>query len=325
MKCTDALKIGIIGGANIAYNRFLPALQEMDHVECVGVASNSESKRLLFDQQFGVPTYDNYDDLLNKSDVDALYIALPPALHFNWVEKGLLAGKHILCEKPFTDSFGNTEKSVKIATESRLAIFENYMFQYHSQVSRIRQLIQDGVIGDVRLFRSDFCFPQRERDDFRYSKQLGGGALLDAGGYVIKLATIFLGDSVQVTASNLKTVDGFDVNVYGSATFENMSGQVLQGSFGMDNFYRCSLEILGNQGRIFTNRIFTAPPDFRPEILIEHTNNESEIINLPPDNHFRNSIQNFYNTICDGALRQNCYSEILLQAKLLDFIQQNRS
>ena len=120
------------------------------------------------------------------------------------------------------------------------------MFVYHTQLDWIRKKISEGTIGEVRLIRIDFGFPFRGANDFRYNKALGGGALLDCGGYTLKLASLFLGDSAKVTASQLNGKDGFEVDIYGSATLTNNEGLTAQVSFGMDNSYKCSLEVWGS-------------------------------------------------------------------------------
>ena len=168
--------------------------------------------------------YNNYNELLSSADIDAVYIPLPPALHFKWAKMALENGKHVLLEKPFTTSLSDTEELIRIAKEKNLAVHENYMFSYHTQLDWIKNKVSEGVIGDIRLIRIDFGFPFRGANDFRYNKALGGGALLDCGGYTIKLATMFLGDTAEVKTSQLNYKEGFEVDIYGSATLQMLMG-----------------------------------------------------------------------------------------------------
>ena len=157
----------------------------------------------------------------------------------------------------------------------------------------------------------------RAQNDFRYNKALGGGALLDAGGYTAKLATLFLGETIRVDASTLNNLDDFEVDMFGSAQFSNEEGLVCQASFGMDNGYQCSLELWGSKGRIITNRIFTAPENFNPVVLVETAEGKKEIV-LEADMHFKKSIEQFVEEVHNEEKRMGMYKEIVLQAKLVE-------
>lgn len=311
------IKIGILGAADIAYRMFLPSLLKSNKFECVGVASTNQDKRKKFENDFGIKCFDSYDELINNDQVDAVYIPLPPALHHKWAKKALENGKHVFLEKPSTTSFRDTSDLVELAKFKDLVIQENYMFQYHSQLKSIREFVESGIIGDIRLIKSSFGFPLREKDDFRYSKELGGGAILDAGGYVVKLANIMLGNSIKLMTATNNSIPGFNVDMYGSVTFTNDEKVIFQGSYGMDCFYQCSLEIWGSKGKLYTNRIFTAPETLQPILLIEKQNEKEEII-LESDSHFSNSIEMFYEAIKNRQIRDRLAGELLLQAKLID-------
>lgn len=311
--------IGIIGGADIAYRMFIPSLLENNNFRCIGVATNSYQKKDIFSRKFNISVFDSYDVMIENSDVKALYIPLPPELHYKWAKKAIEKGKHVFIEKPSTTSYQNSHELVNMAKEKNVVIHENYMFQYHSQLSKIMELIKNGRIGDIRLIKCSFGFPLREKSDFRYSKSLGGGALLDAGGYVTKLASIFLGDSIKVQSASKNMIEGFDVDMYGSVTFINERGLVCQAAYGMDCYYQCNLEVWGSHGKLSTNRIFTAPKDFTPKVLIDTAEGSEEII-LHADNHFSKSIEMFYNAIKCSQLSEQLRNEIILQSKLIEDI-----
>ena len=184
------MKIGILGTSDIAFRRFLPALKKCGDIEYAGVASRTPEKGKPFQEKFGGAVYNGYDALINDRSIDTVYVPLPPALHAQWGEKVLQAGKHLLMEKPFTTGPEDTKRLLALAKERGLAVHENYMFLYHSQLAKIRELISSGELGDIRLYRMAFGFPRRGSNDFRYVKALGGGALLDCGGYPVRLALI---------------------------------------------------------------------------------------------------------------------------------------
>ncbi len=193
------------------------------------------------------------------------------------------------------------------------------MFAFHKQIAEIQDIIASGKLGDVRLYRIAFGFPQRAKNDFRYNKALGGGALLDCGGYTVKLATMLLGETAKTAYSNLNYIKDFDVDIYGSAAMINDSGTTAQLSFGMDNSYKCELEVWGSKGFLRTGRILTAPDGFEPTADIT-IGSETETVKLSPDDTFGKSIEHFCKCVQDAKTREETYKTILKQAKLVDEI-----
>ena len=309
------MKLGILGTADIAFRRFLPALKKCPGITYGGVASRTPQKGEKFREQFGGVIYPSYDALLEDPEIQAVYVPLPPALHYEWGRKVLLAGKHLLMEKPFTVSPEETRELIALAESKGLAIHENYMFLYHSQLQTIRSMAAEGAIGELRLIRASFGFPFRGTADFRYDKTLGGGALLDCGGYPLRLASLLLGDSARVVSARLNTGRDLEVDLYGSAQLENDLGQTAQIAFGMDSSYQCRLELWGSQGLLTAPRIFTAPAGL-PITLELQTQAGTETIHLPQDDSFLHSIEKFTALIRDPALRETHGGEILRQSIL---------
>lgn len=308
--------IGIIGTSEIAFRRFLPALISQKKFNYIGIASRNIDKTKKFIETFGGIGYASYDEILNDDTVDAIYIPLPPAMHYEWAKKSLEKNKHVFLEKPFTTNFNDTKELINTAKKRNLALHENYMFQYHSQIEYIKSLINSNKIGDIRLIRINFGFPFRGNNDFRYTKELGGGALFDCGGYTLKLARLFLGDSTKIITSTLNYKKSFEVDIYGSATLVNDDGLVAQVSFGMDNSYKCDIEIWGSSGTIFTNRILTAPNGYNPIITIKEGNEEFQEV-IDSDDTFGKSIRVFYESMINKDTRYMNYSEIEKQSKVV--------
>jgi hypothetical protein len=162
-----------------------------------------------------------------------------------------------------------------------------------------------------------FDFPRRASNDFRYNKALGGGALLDAGGYTIKYASMLLGESAKIVQAQSNIIDEFEVDIAGSAVMVNENGITAQIAFGMDNSYKCDLEVWGSKGSLFTGRVLTAPTGFVPELIIM-TGNETKTHKLPADDAFKKSILHFKQCIEDDTARMNNYKTILKQAQLVN-------
>ena len=335
------IKIGIICPSEIAFRRFMPALQqakEKIQFTAIGIASPEEwfgdltnisqeqieeqqvrerAKAQAFIDQYGGEIVVGYGNLVSSDLIDAAYIPLPPALHHKWAKKALEAGKHVFVEKPSTTSLTDTVDLISIAYEKGLAFHENYMFIYHSQLGEINDAVKRGEIGDVRLYRITFGFPLRQLNDFRYNKALGGGALLDAGGYCMKYANWLLGGDAHVVTAQSNKIEGFEVDMYGSATMVNDKGQIAQLAFGMDNDYRCEIEIWGSKGTITSGRILTAPAGFTPSYIIKR-NQDIETRPLAADDAFLKSIYRFIACVDDKETRTEEYNLMLKQEQLVN-------
>lgn len=329
----DKIKIGIISPSNIAFNRFLPSLMKSVNFEYAGLAiANSDewfnpeneniSQKLLSDEKekaekfvdkFGGKIFYGYKELLNDSNIDAVYIPLPPNLHFKWAKEALLCGKHVLVEKPSTDSYEKSSELVELADMKGLALHENYMFTFHEQLNEIMKRMKECEFGEIRGYKLSFGFPRRSPDDFRYKKNLGGGALLDCGGYPIKLAAILLGDTAEIVYSKLNYTTEFDVDLFGSVIMKNSAGITAFISFGMDNAYQCQLEAWGSKETIIAPRIFTAGVDVEPTLIIKSSNDENNYL-LNADDQFLHSIDYFYECVVNKEIRKNNYNQIKRQA-----------
>ena len=225
-------------------------------------------------------------------------------------------GKHAYVEKPFTTDIEDTKTLIRIAKEKKLAVHENYMFIFHQQLQAVQDLIAQGEIGKVRQYRVSFGFPRRAANDFRYNKALGGGALLDAGGYCMKYASWLLGETARLVCANAYYEPEYEVDIFGSCTMTNDEGTVVQMSFGMDCDYKCELEAWGSTGTLTTGRILTAPDGLEPDMVIKH-NQEYITKKLPADNAFEKSIRRFYDCLTNDDIREENYSIIERQSSFV--------
>ena len=160
-----------------------------------------------------------------------------------------------------------------------------------------------------------FGFPKRGGNDFRYVKALGGGALLDCGGYPVRLALELLGESAKMVQARLTMPENYEVDLYGSAVLENEDGQCAQISFGMDNAYQCQLEVWGSEATLIAPRIFTAGADVKPSLILRTSTGESAM-ELEADDQFLNSIERFIKSVEGNKVREDMYEAIRRQSIL---------
>lgn len=335
----ERIRLGILSPSEIAFRRFMPAIMTMKNFEYVGIGiaslneyvrdeghsgndwnaryTHSHVKAERFRKTYGGVIYKSYDDLVRDEGIDAVYIPLPPALHFQWSQRALKCGKHILVEKPITIKREDTESLIQLASDNKLVIHENYMFIFHQQMDFIRNILDQNIIGEIRHMRIYFGFPHRAAEDFRYKKVLGGGALWDCGGYTIKCVQYFLGKNIRMEYGILNYKNCESVDIGGSGAYSNDKGVVAQIAFGMDNEYKCELEIWGAMGTIYTDRILTAPAGFIPKIVVRKRGEET-IFEVPADDTFKKSLDFFNICMTNGVERTKSYDVIKKQSELVN-------
>lgn len=338
------IRIGIICPSEIAFRRFMPALtkneQNVLRFSYVGIAmatpeewfgdmsritkeqidlqqAKELEKAQSFIDEYGGKIYRGYEKIVASEDVDALYIPLPPALHYKWAKFALENGKHVMVEKPSTTCLKDTRDLIEIAKSKNLALHENYMFIFHDQLKALNNVVRDGnSIGTPRLYRITFGFPRRALNDFRYNKKLGGGALLDAGGYTLRYASELLGTTAKLTTAQVNYDFDFEVEIFGTATMVNDEGMTAQLAFGMDNDYRCDIEVWGSKGTLTSCRILTAPSGYVPKYTLKQNQAFTEHT-LPQDDAFGKSLKRFADCIDDNDKRLENYIVLERQESLV--------
>jgi len=314
------IKIGILGCAEIAQRAVIPAIIDLpDHYNLYGIASRGLEKAAQAANKYGCPAFGSYEELLDRQNLEAIYIPLPNALHAQWIEKSVNIGLHVLVEKSLACSLYDVERLNNMASNSNLILLENFQFRFHRQLKRISEIVNSEKLGDLRCVRSSFGFPPfSNADNIRYKKELGGGALLDAGAYTIKISQLIMGNDIQVKAARLNYDSARDIDIWGGGFIQRKNNDLFSEiAFGFDQFYQCSLEIWGSKGRITTNRIFTAPPGYEAKITIE-TFEGAVTEKIPPDNHFKNMLIHFHRLITGEKEPAYEYTSNVNQARLIE-------
>lgn len=318
---TGRVRLGVLGCAGIAWRRTLPAAAAEPRLDVVAVASRDETKAKTFAARFGGDAVHGYQRLLDRADVDAVYVPLPAALHAEWVSRALEAGKHVLVEKPFATSRAEAAAVLARARARGLRVMENFMFLHHGQHESVRRLVDDGEIGELHTFSSAFGFPSLPDTDVRYRKDLGGGALLDAGVYPIRAAQLFLGPGLVPVAAVLHPDPVREVDVRGHVLLRAPSGQVAELSFGFGLAYRCAYSLWGSAGRITVDRAYTPPATWQPVHRIERQNEVRELTR-PAEDQFAAVLRAFTAAVLDDVDPPFGAEDLLRQAELVDRIRE---
>ncbi|SCL21838.1 Predicted dehydrogenase [Micromonospora nigra] len=309
--------IGIMGCASVARRKVLPAMAALPGIEIAAIASRDPDKAAEAARAHGCRAVKGYEALLDLDEVEAVYVPLPNALHAAWIDHALSAGKHVLAEKPMTTSASRTGGLIAKARARRLVLMENVMFPHHRQHAVVRGQLEDGAIGDLRAFHASFGVPRRPADDVRYSAELGGGALMDAGVYPVRAAMSFLGSDLTVLSAVLTHRHGQHVDSAGHALLHSSGGVGAQLTFGLDHSYRSSYELWGSAGRIVVEHAFTPPADHVPVIRLERSSGVQEI-RLTPDDQVANSVSAFATAVRSGRFPDS--GGTLQQAALIEDI-----
>ena len=328
MKKHNVVRIGVLGCSSFAMRSMIPAMINMpDQFDLVAVASRNAEKSKDIAKNLGIKrSFSSYDKLLDCDVLEAVYIPLPNALHFKWVEMALERGLHVLVEKSMACSFEEVKYLNEIASKRNLVLVENFQFRFHKQLAVIQKMVSDGVIGTLRCVRSSFGFPPfPDLSNIRYKKDLGGGALFDVGAYPIKIAQIFLGHDIEVSAASLCFDNQKEVDIWGGAYLNQKKGSLFaEIAFGFDNFYQCNLELWGSMGKITADRIFTLPPEVKAEVAIE-TNDSKESIMVEPENHFNKILEHCFELMVGNEKLDEEYVQNINQARLITDVTQSPS
>jgi predicted dehydrogenase len=243
------IRFGIIGPGKIA-NKFCESLKEVKDAQVYAIASRDETKAKAFASKFKAPAvYSSYQDLVSDVNVDIVYIATPHPFHFEQGQLCLNHGKAVLCEKPLTLSFRQTEILVNLAREKKVFLMEAMWSRFIPALVKMKSVIDSGAIGEIKFLHADFGFISPPNLDLRtFNMALGGGAQLDVGVYPMFLALWLMGkpDSVKAHASLAST--GADDNTTAMLCYENGAVASIYSSFIADSVK--DAVIMGTKGSI---------------------------------------------------------------------------
>jgi predicted dehydrogenase len=197
------LRIGVLGAARITPNALIKPARRVDGVTVAAIAARDRTRASAAATRYGIPTvHDDYAAVLADPSVEAVYIPLPNGLHAQWTLAAIAAGKHVLCEKPFTSNAQQAREVAVAAAATPLVVMEAFHYRYHPLIARALALLGDGAIGQTTHVETELCFPLPRFNDIRYSLPLAGGALMDAGCYAVhSLRTLGRAEPEVVTAS----------------------------------------------------------------------------------------------------------------------------
>ena len=243
------LRWGLLGTGRIN-DRLIEAVRGPSRSNISVVASRDIERARVYAGERAIDNpVGSYDELIDRSDVDIVYISLPNALHYEWAKKAVEAGKHVLCEKPLAVDAAHVASLAASAEENDVVLQEASMMRFHRQTSAVREIVGEGKIGDVRSCLANFAFTLEREEDVRWAAELGGGSLWDLGCYPVTLFHFVLGISPkEVFAWSADVQSGVDRTFAAMLRYSNeLFGQFVT-SFASSPGW--GAEFIGTKGRV---------------------------------------------------------------------------
>ncbi|GAX91687.1 Gfo/Idh/MocA family protein [Effusibacillus lacus] len=311
---------GVLSTANIACEQLIPAIHRAVNAEVVAIASGSGQAQSAAERLEIPKFYDSYQSLLDDSEIDAVYIPLPNHLHREWTSQAARAKKHVLCEKPAALNTREVREILDECGKSNVLFMEAFMYRFHPQHQKVKDLIQDGVIGGVKLMRASFSFFMENREgNIRLASEMGGGAVYDIGCYCINSIRYILGrEPVSVRAFG-EIENGVDTDARAILNFANGIHAIFDCSFNMA--MRNEYEVVGTKGTI------RVPQAFRPDIhggrgIIEiHQELAKKEIAIVA-NQYQQEVEHFSNCVLSGQQPEYSGENTLKNMKVIDAVLQ---
>jgi xylose dehydrogenase (NAD/NADP) len=291
------LRWGILGAARVN-ERLLPAIVAASNAELIAIASRrpgaaAETVKKYAPQQQGVKVYAQLEALLADDEVQAVYLPMANEEHIEWALRAIEHGKHVLCEKPMALKVEDVDAIAAAAAKRRVTVMEGFMYCFHPQYARVHEIINSGIIGDVRFVRASYAFTMRPARMYRINRPIeqGGGAMWDIGPYAIhSLRRCFGSEPVAATAIAKYVESGADVSMSGVLDFGD--GRHGQFDISFETSRRSEYEVTGSKGGLKCHTVWLGDGD--AAVLSWWTEDGRYWQEkLPVSNHFVNEIEHF--------------------------------
>ncbi|GJO19485.1 oxidoreductase [Mycobacterium marinum] len=246
------LRIGILGAARIAPQALVKPAQGNVEAVVAAVAARDGARAQAFAATHGISrVHSSYEALIADPTLDAVYIPLPNGLHGRWTQAALTAGKHVLCEKPFTANAAEADEIAQLAATTDRVVMEAFHYRYHPLTLRIEQIIASGELGTLQRVETSMCFPLPKFSDIRYNYALAGGATMDAGCYAVHMARTFGGGTPEVVSAQAKRRDSeVDRAMTAELRFPAGHSGRIECSMWSSHLLNMSARVVGDRGEL---------------------------------------------------------------------------
>lgn len=307
------MRLGLLSTANIN-RQIIVGARGAGQVDVVAVGSRDGAKAQTYAGEHGIAkAHGSYEALLEDTDVDAVYISLPNGMHHEWTMRALAAGKHVLCEKPYTRHPAEAVEAFDAAEAAGLVLMEAFMYLHHPQTATIERLVRDGAVGRVLAVKAVFSFPLADLTNVRALPELDGGALMDVGCYCVSGSRLVAGDPVSVLAEQVVGETGVDMALYGTLRFPDDAVAQIEASFLAPE--RQSLEVVGDGGVLRASAPWRV--DWGGDLVLER-DGVSDVVAVDEANSYTLQLENFADAIEGREPALLGRADAVAQARVID-------
>ena len=280
-------KILILGYSDIAERRIIPALNKLDEISSIEIATNSKEVEFLGKIE---KTYNSYEEAIENSNSNFVYISLPNSLHFNYGKQSLLRDKHIIIDKPAVLSESEFEELTNLAKKNNLFISQSCVFQHHKAWNDFKKYTKKYTKG---ILTATFLIPELDNRNFRMSKKLGGGSINDMGIYASESGRNFWGNSANSFSINDVSKPNNIVNMGFTGKAKYGEGKEAIFEFGFNREYKNNITFVSDEFLISYERAFSPPEEFDTYLTIKNRDVENNI-EIGFDDTFNNYLKDIY-------------------------------
>jgi len=296
MNKPSTLRWGLLSTARI--NRALiEPLQSSKNSMLCAVASRSYDKAAEYAKLWGIPRFHStYEALLSDPEIDVIYNSLPNGLHAEWTIKAMQMGKHVLCEKPLATSIDDADAIIQSAKNTGMVVTEAFMYRHHPQTLLVKQMVDNGAIGNIQLIRGSFCYTNTRASDPRFVPELGGGSLWDVGCYPLSYTRYITGKEPDEVFGHQETGQtGIDLLYTGQMHFPG--GVIAQFESSFISPFKAYMEITGDKGRIQISEPYK--PGIQTKLILEK-DGQTQTIQVKGEKLYYGELEDIENAIIYG-------------------------
>jgi D-xylose 1-dehydrogenase (NADP+, D-xylono-1,5-lactone-forming) len=307
-----AMRLGIVSTADIN-RKVIPGAHTSDKIDLIAVASRDQARAKEYANEWDIPrAYGSYEALLEDPDVDAVYISLPNTMHREWSIRSVEAGKHVICEKPFSKRPEDVEASFDAAEAAGRLLTEAFMYRHNPQTAKLVELVRDGAIGELRVVRSAFSYSLYDTGNIRLRTDVDGGSLMDVGCYCVSGSRLLAGEPESVHGQAYVGPSGTDWVFTGAMRFPGDVHALFDCGTCLPE--RDELEAIGTEGSLFLD-----DPWHATEPVLELRRDAGvERIELEPVDSYRLELENLADAIAGDAPLLLGRDDALGQARAID-------
>jgi predicted dehydrogenase len=312
------LRIGVLGAAKIAPAALIKPARKVDEVEVAAVAARDKTKAEKFARKHGIGTvHDSYDALLADPTIDAIYNPLPNGLHGRWTIAALEAGKHVLCEKPFTANADEAVEVAKVEARTGLVVMEAFHYRYHPLADRLVEIVHDGTLGTIEHIHTWMIIPLLPRGDIRWQLNLAGGSTMDVGCYTIHLLrTLAQAEPDVVSASARERSPAVDKWLQADMSFADGTTGRITASMLSRRFLSLGAEVKGDKGVLRVLNPYA--PHFFHRVSVRTRGGKKKESRLPRDSTYLHQLRAFAGAVLRGEPIKTGTSDAIANMRVID-------